>query len=134
MTLITRTGKGSKLTTSEMDGNLIYLEDLGLSGANQNLVTIYTKTGLTYQLTSDDMGKYIIFTTGTTIYIPDSGTTNILSGSTTVLEQHSVDQLTISPLNGNLIVSGNLKSANQFNILVLIKTNVNSWNVIGGTT
>jgi hypothetical protein len=32
MPLITRTGKGSKLTIQEMDGNLTYLENLGLNG------------------------------------------------------------------------------------------------------
>jgi hypothetical protein len=134
MSLVTRTGKGSKLTISEMDGNLTYLEGLALSGANQDIVIIYTKTGLTYQLTSDDMGKYILFNTGTTISIPDSGTTNIPSGSTITLEQHGVDQLTISPLNGSVTINGNLKSANQFNILVLIKTDINTWTCIGGTT
>ena len=33
MPLITRQGKGSKLTIVEMDGNLTYLETLGLSGS-----------------------------------------------------------------------------------------------------
>ena len=34
MTLITRQDKGSKLTIAEMDGNLTYLESIGLSGTN----------------------------------------------------------------------------------------------------
>ena len=34
MSLVTRSGKGSKLTVVEMDGNLIYLERLGLTGTN----------------------------------------------------------------------------------------------------
>jgi hypothetical protein len=34
MSLITRTAKGSELTISEMDGNLIYLEQLAQSGSS----------------------------------------------------------------------------------------------------
>jgi hypothetical protein len=39
MTLITRQGKGSKLTIQEMDGNLEYLESLGLSGTSYVFVS-----------------------------------------------------------------------------------------------
>lgn len=39
MALITREGKGSKLTIQEMDGNLTYLESLGLSGTQYVFVS-----------------------------------------------------------------------------------------------
>ena len=105
----------------------------GTSGiSSPDVITIYTKTGLTYQISLDDISKYIIFTTGTTIYIPDSGTTNISSGSTIIMEQNGIDQIMVSPLNGNVIINGNLKSANRYNILVLFKTDINTWNCVGG--
>jgi hypothetical protein len=37
MPLITRQGKGSKLTIAEMDGNLIYLEDLANTGGFETI-------------------------------------------------------------------------------------------------
>lgn len=39
MSLITREGKGSKLTIQEMDGNLLYLESLGLAGTQYVFVS-----------------------------------------------------------------------------------------------
>ena len=39
MSLITREGKGSKLTIQEMDGNLEYLQSLGLAGTNYIFVS-----------------------------------------------------------------------------------------------
>lgn len=39
MSLITRGGKGSKLSVEEMDGNLLYLESIGLSGTNYVFVS-----------------------------------------------------------------------------------------------
>ena len=49
MTLITRQGKGSKLTIQEMDGNLLYLESLGvnaLQGESVDNTSIYPNSAV----------------------------------------------------------------------------------------
>lgn len=107
----------------------------GTSGTSYpETINILSITGDTYQLTNNDMGKYLMFNTGTTIYVPDNDTEVISSGITTIFEQSSTYQIIISPLNGSVTINGNLKSAEQFNILVLIKTGINNWTCIGGTT
>ena len=45
--LITRSQKGSKLTTTEMDDNLLYLEELALSTSSGYSFLTYANTGAT---------------------------------------------------------------------------------------
>jgi hypothetical protein len=53
MSLITRQGKGSKLTIQEMDGNLTYLESLTQSGFKKITIPLEIQFGETIEINSE---------------------------------------------------------------------------------
>jgi hypothetical protein len=67
----------------------------------------------------------------TTINVSLNATYPFPIGGSVTLEQSFTGQITIIPDVG-VTITGNKKSAGQYNILVLVKTNIDSWNCIGG--
>jgi hypothetical protein len=59
MSLVTRQGKGSKLTIQEMDGNLTYLESLTQSGFKKITIPLGIQSGGTVEINTVE---YFYFT------------------------------------------------------------------------
>jgi hypothetical protein len=135
MSLITRQGKGSKLTIQEMDGNLEYLEVLG-KPSFKNITDLIVND--VYTLTNDDFFKTLIYTGSVDVTINITSSLSLIStdffnllqvgsgkvtiGGSGVNIEHTTDVLPTSfGLNAlltvlvydstNVIVSGNLKLA-----------------------
>src|ERR1035437_2580010 len=99
MSLITRQGKGSKLTIQEMDGNLLYLQSLSgstsQSGTSVTNVTHSELTGLTSTSGLTTGGLYLITDYQTVHTIPN--TSDVNTGSTEPLLVTASSTTTLKP-------------------------------------
>lgn len=115
MALILRSVKGSKLTISEMDGNLTYLESLALSGSSGG-------GGGIVSVSYDELFSNYV---GNTL---SAGTYYLISDYQTCYDQPDFDNM------GNAITSGNYKTGNTEPLIVLaISGNAISSNVYSPT-
>jgi len=118
----------------------IVAEDLNkvIDKANElidDLVEFNSQTGTAYTLTLSDANKYIKLDNANaiTLTIPLDSTVAFPIGTVVTAEQTGAGTITVSLQTGDVTINGNVLSASQFSILVLIKTATNTWTCIGGT-
>jgi len=110
--LLTRTAKGGKLTIPEMDGNLLYLRDLALSGSGptgpQGIAGTQGKDGATGPQGSGGGGTSQIFTVSVLEAVALSASSSIVPGSL-----YYISDVHTNLYGGNKILLEGL-STNQF--------------------
>jgi len=97
-------------------------------------VEIETSTSTSYQLVLTDKNKYkkLSNANAITVTIPLDSVVDFPIGSMITLEQSGVGVITVT-ITATGTLTGKVLSAGQYTILILIKTNINTWNCIGGT-
>jgi len=117
----------------------IVAEDLNkvIDKANElidDLVEFNSQTGTAYTLTLSDANKYIKLDNANaiTLTIPLDSTVAFPIGTVVTVEQTGAGAVTATAEVG-VTINGNVLSASQFSILVLIKTATNAWTCVGGT-
>lgn len=85
-----------------------------------------------YTLTVSDAGKYIDVTksTAVTVTVPKDTFTE---GDIITIEQNNEGQVTIAPVDGDVTLTGGLKTFDRYNVVQLVFKSANIVNVIGGT-
>ena len=117
----------------------IVAEDLNKVIAKTNelvddLVEFNSQTGTAYTLALTDANKYIQLDNANpiTLTVPLNSTVAFSIGTVVTVEQTGAGAVTATAEVG-VTINGNVLSASQFSILVLIKTATNAWTCVGGT-
>jgi len=99
-----------------------------------DLVEFASQSTTAYTITSEDVNKYIQLShaDAITLTVPNNSSDEIAIGSVVTVEQSGAGAITATADVG-VTLHGNVLSAGQYTILVLIKTSINTWTCVGGT-
>lgn len=90
--------------------------------------------GTAYTLALTDINKYIQLSNANpiTLTVPPYVDVPMPIGTTITLEQTGAGTFTVTAGTG-VTLHGNVLSAGQYTIVILVKTSINTWTCIGGT-
>jgi len=138
------TDKGSTTTTNitaaTYGAALVTDAELGyLDGVTSNIqvqldtpFTFGTDITADFTLTIAEQNKYIDVdkATAVTVTVPKN---TFSTGDTIILEQTGAGQVIVAPIDGDVTITGGLKTFDQYYIVQLVFKSANVVNIIGGT-
>lgn len=99
-----------------------------------NEIQFNAQTGTTYTLALSDAGKLITLgsSSATTVTVPTDASVAFPTGTQVNLQQIGTGEVTVSGDTGVTVTGLGSKLLGQYAAATLIKTNTNSWTIVGG--
>lgn len=130
VTVVTRAGKGSELTHSEVDANFNNLND-----ATTKIVT-NSQTGTTYTFVAGDAGGIVDMSNASsnTVTIPPNSTVAFPNDTIVFVRRSGAGLTSVAAGSGvTLVYDGGLKISAQHKMLACLKKTTNTWQILGGS-
>lgn len=127
--------KTNLFVTQSFNGDLSLFGDLNISGdiTGSSLRFVFgTEITDDFTLTTSEASKYVEVNkaTAVTVTVPKD---TFAEGDSIILEQKGAGQVTVAPVDGDVTLTGGLKTYDQYNVVQLVFKSANVVNIIGGT-